>query len=398
MSDPSRTPSSRMDITQDSSNTRRWPYQNPEALAASIRRFPMRPILPVLTFPPPINQSGDNRQGDDSSRSTVESPTPFITGLSRILINPSIHGSTRRIIVTLSQLLDEIFKGIPPFQRLEYLTRLAWQMRNEWVCEVCLTMHCVLEEDTPVRQNFIDDRIMSCPLGRSRWSNLAYNNAVRLDYRHLQVDHRHIQLALKHTRTRNPYYRNYVRELLTQIRDQEYVASHDNNDPSRPEAYYSARPKIVKGDGGAFRFLLRSIFRFRQRPPLSLSSYTVRDLRICPHLIHSIIPDGEHPVPKDKQPEKTIGIIIAEFWERKAGLEARNKSIEIYDMCHLCRTDYTVRVDVEGPSLQVTVWQDFGQESSPCNPVWRAHCPNVINQTPEPEKEPPRDVGAIQKL
>lgn len=79
-------------------------------------------------------------------------------------------------------------------QQLEYLACHVRESPDEWLCEVCMTLHPVSEHDTPNTPEHIQ-----CPIGWTTWRSLAYNSwySNRFDYRHIRLNHHHAQVSFQ---------------------------------------------------------------------------------------------------------------------------------------------------------------------------------------------------------
>ncbi|RYC59931.1 hypothetical protein CHU98_g6291 [Xylaria longipes] len=328
--------------------------------------------------------------------------------------------------------------------RLKYLTLLARDCPDHWVCEVFEDLLPVNQHDTPSGHSDLP-----YPLGRSKWNSLAYGpgRKCRLDERHLGIDHRHIHLALKYARIQDAYYWAYLKALL-KPHHAEYSPNCKYGAPiskikrwrtciNRFKVKYSAFPKIVMGtidvgqsDDGELRFLLMSTWRYRlirrlctkgkerssrfdkrrvvvhdQRKPSKLRQ-VVGHLRIYPH-IQTCHPDCPiHGSADDRCDALGIALdmALAKIRDNSETGSVRNRGA-----CKRCPTDFEVCASSSSPlslstsiRVEIRVWQDMGTErTSPVCPAWRAHVrslsardPNFDNHGLVVGHEP----GSVQRL
>ncbi|KAI2463043.1 hypothetical protein F4781DRAFT_417900 [Annulohypoxylon bovei var. microspora] len=242
----------------------------------------------------------------------------------------------------------------------EYLAAIARQRPDYWVCEVCIALHGAVTIDTPERPC-----VLICPEGPQRWRKAGYGQRHRLDGRLLQLDHRHIQLALKYTRLRHRGYREYLKNLLAPYVDSNFETyTWPYRQSNVLEVHYSAFPKIVMGHDGNLRYLLLSVWSYREgQKPLSLAA--MGDLKICPHLM--LVYGARRGVGPEGGSLKEI--LESDFF----GGGSDDRSGRYF--CRLCPTDLCV---MKSPGcLVLSAWQDLGSEGSPTDLSWKVHVLNT---------------------
>lgn len=254
------------------------------------------------------------------------------------------------------------------WQHINYLSLLSKDLPDYWVCEACVTLHIVDEQDVPsVPGNF------TCPLGLGRWRWHVYGEQTRIDCRLLSLEHRHVQLALKYMRMKNPRYNAYLQALLKPC----YVSRfppHMNVFCSELysafsslfEAKYSSHPKIVSDPDGKLRFLLLSTWTYDTDRNVFMSREALGELAICPHTqFHS----GRNFYYICRNESALEGALNSAFGTIKryqyAGMEATTGS------CPQCPTDFALRVTRQ--YVEIRAWQDMGTEGSPGDLSWRIH-------------------------
>ncbi|KAI8631736.1 hypothetical protein F5Y19DRAFT_493595 [Xylariaceae sp. FL1651] len=242
-------------------------------------------------------------------------------------------------------------------EHLEYLILFARSQPDHWVCEACVALHRVQENDTPNINS--QSLTKACPKARMALFPINYLRAQLF-----VLNHQHIQLALKYTRTRDCKHRDYLKALTAPVHGYGYDADRILVEPHpTPTASYSVYPKVVLGSDGNLRYLVMTIWDIYTGSE-AMSRDTLGDTEICPHITR-------HPVvwrPWRRWPD-TLGDMAS------AALKAReedNTDACTYGACNMCRTEFCVQPRQN--SLRLTVWQDFGTEDSPINPVWESLC------------------------
>ena len=230
-------------------------------------------------------------------------------------------------------------------QYLEYLTGLAHDRCDQWVCEVCPALHRTYANDTPF------DHSLSCPHGWLQWHNRAYGSMHRIDIYQLNIDHRHVQLALKCTRMRHQSYEPYRKELLRPCKKDYWHFSHHSTAKIR----YSVFPKIVTATNDTPRFLIMSVWDFvkRDQDPI-LTPESLEDLIICPHM--------SFYGPYHTDTEFSMDI--------KAAFDYRPSPV--VGACSQCRTDFAIKLSANSETAELYVWQDLGPEGSPMDADWNS--------------------------
>ncbi|KAH8158442.1 hypothetical protein CIB48_g9805 [Xylaria polymorpha] len=316
--------------------------------------------------------------------------------------------------------------------RLKYLTLLAQDSPDLWVCEVFEDLFPVHQYDIPSGR--FD---LTCLPRRPEWNSLAYgpSSKCRLDERHIGIDHRHVHLALKYARMQNTYYWAYLKAMLKPYHA-EYSAHCEYGVPvskiksfgawnKRFNVKYSVFPEIVMGnmtddagqsDEGELRFLLRSrwIYRFsgppcvkRKRNSLgkgrnpgfykgkatldkneepSKLRQVIGHLRICPHM-QTCQPNCPTHGPAEGRCD-LLGIALDTAFSEICNSPGAGHVVK-RGACKRCPTDFEVRAS--SPSfllsasikIKIQVWQDLGTEkTSPVCPEWRAHVRSLSAREP----------------
>ncbi|KAI1771938.1 hypothetical protein F4818DRAFT_454163 [Hypoxylon cercidicola] len=267
---------------------------------------------------------------------------------------------------------------------LQYLTLLARNLPDRWVCEACMALHPVHQWDLPRSpQN------TTCPLGLQNWRRRVHYGLARIDRRHIPLDHRHVQLALKYTRTKNPDYREYLRDLLEPthtFRFRPFGGLRREPPYATPtlspflNVQYETEPRIAVGrdgvgvGGGEPRFLLRSTWRYFYKYKDLLGGASregLGDLAICPHVelagaehrrLHCR--HGYNPALED-----AIDRAISDSEGRAGG-----RGAAVRGACARCPTDFAVRATPD--FLELRVWQDMGTEGAPTELSWGGQAPD----------------------
>ncbi|KAI0451058.1 hypothetical protein F5B21DRAFT_528284 [Xylaria acuta] len=329
---------------------------------------------------------------------------------------------------------------------LKYLTLLARDRPNHWVCEV-------FEDLLPVDQYDVPNGRFDLPysLGKHEWNSRAYGpgSKCRLDERHIGIDHRHVHLTLKCARTQKICYWAYLKALL-KPHHVEYSPYCEYGAPlskikswgtciKRFRVEYSAFPKIViginddasQGDEGEFHFLLMSrwVYHLNKPPyakrkgkgeslgfdkekgllykkkPSESRQAVIGHLRICPHIqtCHPNCPDHGSVDGRCNVLGSALDTVLAKIIDSPDTGSVRQRGA-----CKRCPTDFEVCAFSSSLSLsasiriEIRVWQDMGTEkTSPACPAWKAHVrslsardPNFDNYGPVVYHRP----GSIQKL
>lgn len=234
-------------------------------------------------------------------------------------------------------------------QYLEYLTGLAHDRCDQWVCEVCPALHRTDERDIPSCH-----WILPCPRYKSQWQEMAYGSSHRLDRRQHRIDHRHVQLALKCTRLRQ--YPLYREKLLEPYNQTNWRGEYFPSDPlSTTQIHYRVLSKIVTRTER--RFLIMSQWEYTKCDrEFTLASESMGHLMICPHLAR--------PLRGRYHTDTELAITI-----RKA---FNHRPSEIKGACSRCRTDFSVEVSADLETAKLCVWQDLGPEGSPMDASWNS--------------------------
>ncbi|KAI1657472.1 hypothetical protein F4813DRAFT_360131 [Daldinia decipiens] len=259
------------------------------------------------------------------------------------------------------------------WQHISYLSLLSRDLPDYWVCEACITLHIVDEQDVPsVPGKF------TCPLGLSHWKALVYNERTRVDCRFLALEHRHVQLALKYMRMKDPKYDAYLQALLkpyyvsrfppymNEFWSQQYSAFS-----SLYEASYSAHPKIVSDPDGKLRFLLLSTWVYKADPNVAISCMAISrmamgELAICPHCQFRSGRNFYYIRGKEPALEDALGSALLMVHKYQCGgMEMPTGS------CPRCPTDFALQATTH--SVEIQAWQDMGTEGSPRDLSWRIH-------------------------
>ncbi|KAI0549056.1 hypothetical protein F4679DRAFT_584849 [Xylaria curta] len=240
--------------------------------------------------------------------------------------------------------------GIPdPVDKLAHLIEAVRNNPNQLVCEACMSTHEVKPMIILARD--IDAHLFkSCPYTIEQFNTVAYDHSShRADPRHRKFDHRHVQLALKWTRLGATEYKPLLDAIIQPLTWRSVLAYQDdgNSHVPAPLVFYRAEPKI-------------KICRFD----------LFGDIKICPHVGRK----GSGPSPINR------GRLSHSF------MTAANRSLfrgqpESKFACDNCATDYSIVWGGEGEDwIELTVWQDFGPETSPADNLWRSLC--VDRSTP----------------
>ena len=272
----------------------------------------------------------------------------FLPPVSRVLVSQTCY-PLREILGDSASTAHLSYE-----QYLKFLTTLAHNWCDLWVCEVCPALHTVSEHDTPSARN----QSMS---ETSRWyhfQDTAYGSRHRFDFRQLFIDHRHVQLALKYTRMRHPDYQGYLEKLLRPYHNANFDIRFTCMDPPPVvQVDYKVQPRIATATDGTPRFLTMSRWRYvRSDQERMLTPKAMGHLFICPHQSRSILIEGH----KD--------------YELSSAIETSFilRSEEICSACPFCRTDFSIRVSADLESAELHVWQDLGPEGSPMDEEWNS--------------------------
>ncbi|KAI2611550.1 uncharacterized protein GGS25DRAFT_200923 [Hypoxylon fragiforme] len=301
----------------------------------------------------------------------LQSPLELILLISKHLcpVSLAILSQTCRAMYAILATKYNI-KHFTRVDYLEYLASLSRDSPTQWLCEVCLKLHPVSQEDTPAEPWHI-----LCPLGSDVWRSRAYRNYgnCRIDMRLVNLEYRHIQLALKYTRLASPEYEAYLQKLMAPYHNPNFhTHMHFSNEQSLlSHAEYSTQSKIIMGPKGKLIFLLSSIWRYHKGSK-ALSIEALGDLKICPHLqfYPNLTPLLDYPL-------GTLGKSV------DIAIKAQDIGAEVVGACPRCPTDFSTRANAE--CIELRVWQNMGPEVSPHNLEWRIHarvvheCFNGIN-------------------
>ncbi|KAI0160151.1 hypothetical protein GGR57DRAFT_520264 [Xylariaceae sp. FL1272] len=249
---------------------------------------------------------------------------------------------------------------------LGWISSIAREMPNYWVCEICKDLHKIDRDDLlnpggcPSRPG-----MRWCP-----WSSGSiYNAEWRSSSVTLQFQHRHIQVALKATRLRNHAKENYVEEVTrsscVRLRSSRRSSLNDQ---------FSVFPRIVR-DGGELHFVIHTVWRvteinYKQRSNPQVDTQTIR---ICPHMW--ITGSSPHLFQQVRRKEGGAGhetILYSQFTNAVVGWNTKHIN------CENCPTDVQIRGCEnylgQGWAIYVETWRDFGKEASPLNDIWRSQC------------------------
>ncbi|KAI1384495.1 uncharacterized protein F4822DRAFT_365462 [Hypoxylon trugodes] len=243
-------------------------------------------------------------------------------------------------------------------QYLEYLSLVARDIPEKWVCEICTKLHPMLQGDTPA-----GPYVVYCPFKlRMRLPILGWG--FQPHFRILEPYHRHVQLALKCTRLQPTVYKTYLRKMLAPYHNP-CLQTHISpvGQPNRIQAQYSAFPRIVENSNGELRYLILSIWRYHG---VNLCHKDVGNLEICPHMKFSS--NRQHNF---LCPNGFLGRILAEGF----GLPSGTMSSTATYACPRCSTEIMVAKHQE--YVDVCVWKDLGAESSPLDIRWLIHTRNL---------------------
>ncbi|KAI1465670.1 uncharacterized protein F4812DRAFT_105919 [Daldinia caldariorum] len=232
-------------------------------------------------------------------------------------------------------------------QYLRFLTRIARDLLDWWVCEACFKLHPVSFDDTPKTP-----WKMSCPIPWDRWCNEVYGRRSRHDHRAVQIEHRHVQLALKYIRLQNPglRYQYYYSALLAVHRDDHFRTHPFPVDRENVlDVSYVATPKIIKDRDGNFRYLLMSAWEYRKKS-IDISLPTVGEIILCPHNIVSA--------------NLTVASTYRSFYLNLEQLIFNGAVFATHaGGCRHCPTDIFIKFHAE--YIIVQTWQDMGTKGSP---------------------------------
>ncbi|KAH7008540.1 hypothetical protein EDB80DRAFT_716748 [Ilyonectria destructans] len=232
---------------------------------------------------------------------------------------------------------------LPRGEFLEFLSCLARNMPEKWVCDVCLKLHPVSLQDTwknPYRS--------SCP------RYYVYQKTYRLE--HFSLGNRHVQLALKYTRMDgiSKKYQRYLETLLTPHHGTFLADSLKDTPLQRRHSVY---PKIVNG-----RYLVLSVWRYDMDRE-KVSRQRMGSLRVCGHQIFNDWGEALREMAGFRvqdDPKKVLWTAVSTAFQAE-GAEVRKS-------CPYCLTDFSVQACPERATVRM--WQDLGPEGSPLNPEW----------------------------
>jgi hypothetical protein len=226
-----------------------------------------------------------------------------------------------------------------PAEHFNYLTCLARNRADVWLCQKCVKLHPVNIRDIPGRQVQLDcapkyvggcqDPTAQCPA-------------------HISLHHPHIQLALKLTRlrTRKRKYKKYLAHLL----GPRYCTIRPGpEEEGKVIPTVTVYPKIVTE-----RLLLKVDYQY-DAGQKTLSSYTMARMYTCQHQM-------SHP---DKLRCFGDG---QSLWSVINGAFTRD-GVHQHEFCYFCPTDFTVRAT--SSRVSVSVWIDLGPEGTPLDPTWK---------------------------
>ena len=297
------------------------------------------------------------RQAQDPSCGLLQLPTDLVLLISQEL-PPFSRVLLSQICCALREVLGHLsVVSLSRDRRLEYLATLARDLPDQWVCEVCVTLHRMNDLDIPTAPEH-----MTCPRGWQTWLLGAYGIPLTQSWQdagRVRLDHRHIQLALKCIRLQKHCYHSYVQKLLVPYHNDNFAAcGYPSTQPKPLMAEYSVYPRVVLGRDGNLRYLTLSVWKYyRNHQPVSLDALGY--FNICPHLF--LRPDLP---PQPHHPLDTLGRAI------NAALRSRNGAKQS-GACPRCPTDFSVQASSDRAKL--LVWQDLGSEGSPMDLAWRSH-------------------------
>lgn len=242
---------------------------------------------------------------------------------------------------------------LPRGEFLEFLSCLARNMPEKWVCEVCLKLHPVSLQDSwknPYRS--------SCP------RYYVYQKTYRLQ--NFYLDNRHVQLALKYTRMGNisKKYQRYLETLLTPYHG---TFCEDSLRDTPLQRRHSVYPKIVNG-----RYLVLSVWRYDMDRE-KVSRQRMGSLWACGHQIFNDWDEALREMAGFRvqdDPKKVLWTAVSTAFQAE-GAEVRKS-------CPYCLTDFSVQACPERATVRM--WQDLGPEGSPLNPEWTEHVISILEK------------------
>ncbi|KAI1752456.1 hypothetical protein F4782DRAFT_530323 [Xylaria castorea] len=216
----------------------------------------------------------------------------------------------------MSSSIEETAVRIPdPIDLLTLLVKAGRNNPNQWVCEACFSTHEIKPMIAPAGN--LDEYIFeSCPMTIEQFGTCAYDSlGDRVDSRHRKFDHRHVELALKWTRLQDPDYKPMLDELM------------------------------------------------RRRHWMTTEVSTQVQMEIFTTSLEELMGSGPSPMNR--------GSLSSSFIKSVDNDVLRNRP-ESRFTCENCATDYTIVWEENW--IDLTVWQDFGPETSPNNILWRSQC------------------------
>ncbi|KAJ2978814.1 hypothetical protein NQ176_g3603 [Zarea fungicola] len=277
--------------------------------------------------------------------------------------------------------------------RIEYLSRRAYDLPGYWVCEKCIDLHTVSPLDCPT-------------LPGTCWRPGAHYKSAHFQLGCFRVSHRHLQLALKWTRMKDlrPEYKENLKLLLKWgYFDIPPPLPGTALGPRAPgTGYYWQQPRVIQG-----RFMVTTGQVFYPDKKGELGRDDLNTIPMCQHqeweprVLRKI--DQVRALPPGEMTPRESRLLQLSLWLEECDLGKamtellRTRGAEFSVSCPSCATDITVSIHREGrPRMEFTCWHDFGPESSPLDACWRAkHFPVRVDGLPVHRPMPP---GGVRKL
>ena len=247
---------------------------------------------------------------------------------------------------------------LPVTDYVDYLTVLARERPDKWVCEWCLSLHQMRSWDLPWQ---VKHTVCGCLKRQMDMRVVCWPRQ------------RHIQQTLKLSRLAldDAYHTSYLAKLLSPHCETFYPAPEKSYGI---KGLYTMEPRVRNG-----RYLLRCTWTYNDvnLTTKALCQGSEGGLDMCPH---QRLVSGPKAARRMKRRRRTITRVSTHHQDpcTEELLAAVRQVLtrypwidEVDSHCPHCPTDFSVHVfEDEG---NITAWYDLGTEGPPGNQLWMAH-------------------------